>query len=37
VQVVTRGGKLSITWQGDGSPVLMTGPAISVFEGEIDL
>ncbi len=37
VHVVTRGGTLSITWHGDGSPVLMTGPAISVFEGEIDL
>ena len=37
VHVATRGGTLSITWQGEGSPVLMTGPAISVFEGEINL
>lgn len=37
VQVATRGGTLSITWQGEGSPVSMTGPAISVFDGEINL
>jgi diaminopimelate epimerase len=37
VQVITRGGTLSITWNGTGSPVLMTGPAITVFEGEINL
>ena len=27
VHVATRGGTLSITWQGEGSPVSMTGPA----------
>ncbi len=37
VHVATRGGTLSITWQGTGKPVLMTGPAISVFDGEINL
>ncbi len=37
VQVATRGGMLSIAWKGGDSPVMMTGPAISVFEGEIDL
>ncbi len=37
VHVATRGGTLSITWQGEGSPVTMTGPAISVFDGEINL
>jgi diaminopimelate epimerase len=37
VHVTTRGGTLSITWQGTGKPVLMTGPAITVFDGEIDL
>lgn len=37
VHVATRGGSLSITWQGEGSPVSMTGPAISVFDGEINL
>ena len=37
VHVATRGGVLDIAWAGDGAPVLMTGPAISVFEGEITL
>ena len=37
VQVATRGGVLNIAWAGESAPVLMTGPAISVFEGEIDL
>lgn len=37
VQVSTRGGELTIAWDGEGQPVRMTGPAVSVFEGEIDL
>ncbi len=37
VRVHTRGGDLSIAWAGPGKPVLMTGPAVSVFEGEIAL
>lgn len=37
VQVATHGGLLSISWAGGGSPVIMTGPAITVFEGEINL
>jgi diaminopimelate epimerase len=37
VNVATRGGLLSISWDGDGTPVLMTGPAITVFSGEINL
>ncbi|MEP6825749.1 MAG: diaminopimelate epimerase [Ramlibacter sp.] len=37
VDVETRGGLLTIEWAGQGSPVLMTGPAVTVFEGEIDL
>ena len=37
VNVATRGGTLSINWNGEASPVLMTGPAISVFAGEINL
>jgi diaminopimelate epimerase len=35
--VTTHGGDLSIAWAGDRQPVLMTGPAESVFEGEIEL
>ena len=37
VCVATHGGKLSIAWNGEDSPVLMTGPAISVFTGEINV
>jgi diaminopimelate epimerase len=41
VDVDTRGGRLTIEWQGatDGlaSHVFMSGPAETVFEGEIDL
>jgi len=37
VKVATRGGDLSIAWAGDESPVLLTGPAVSVFEGEIEI
>lgn len=37
VVVSTRGGELTISWQGHGEPVWMTGPAVTVFEGEIDL
>lgn len=37
VDVHTRGGVLTIAWAGGASPVLMTGPATTVFRGEIDL
>ena len=37
VRVRTRGGDLSIVWGGVGRPVLMTGPAVTVFTGEIEL
>jgi len=42
VDVQTHGGVLSIEWQGVAlndvsQPVWMTGPATSVFEGEIDV
>ena len=37
VQVTTHGGDLSIAWQGEGRPVFMTGPAETVFEGEIEI
>lgn len=33
VRVITRGGELRIEWRGDGSAVLMTGPAVTVYEG----
>jgi len=37
VDVQTRGGVLTIEWAGEGQPVLMTGPAVTVFEGEIEV
>ena len=37
VRVSTRGGDLSIAWAGTGQPVLMTGPAVSVFEGRVNV
>jgi len=37
VRVTTRGGDLTIAWGGSGQPVLMTGPAVTVFSGEIEL
>ncbi len=36
VDVKTRGGVLTIEWDGQG-PVWMTGPAVTVFEGEIEV
>jgi diaminopimelate epimerase len=38
VCVATRGGELSVRWDGHtGHPVFLSGPAVTVFEGEIDL
>ena len=37
VDVQTRGGLLSISWASDAAHVLMTGPATTVFQGEIDI
>jgi diaminopimelate epimerase len=34
VRVQARGGDLVIAWSGEGRPVQMTGPAVTVFEGE---
>ena len=33
VRVRARGGELLIAWAGDGRPVQMTGPAVTVYEG----
>jgi diaminopimelate epimerase len=35
VQVHLTGGTLNLEWQGEGQPVMMTGPAVTVYEGEI--
>ena len=37
VDVQARGGVLTIAWPDDDAPVFMTGPAETVFEGEIEL
>lgn len=37
VQVNMRGGDLTVRWEGEGQPVWMTGPAVTVFDGEIEL
>jgi len=41
VRVATRGGDLTVRWEGGendlGSPVWLTGPAVTVFEGEIEI
>ena len=34
IRVQTRGGELTIRWPGEGSPVIMKGPARTVFEGD---
>ncbi|RXZ42738.1 diaminopimelate epimerase [Crenobacter cavernae] len=36
VKVHTRGGDLTIAWAGPGQPVYMTGPAVTVFSGEVE-
>jgi diaminopimelate epimerase len=35
VNVDLPGGSLQITWAGEGHPVIMTGPATTVFEGTV--
>ncbi|HBH38148.1 MAG TPA: diaminopimelate epimerase [Curvibacter sp.] len=37
VDVQARGGVLTIEWAGEGQPVYMTGPATTVFQGEVDV
>ena len=36
VTVRLRGGSLNIRWQGEGHTLLMTGPATTVFKGQIN-
>ena len=37
VDVDMSGGRLTISWAGPGQSVMMTGPAIKVFDGEIEV
>ena len=37
VRVSMRGGDLVINWRGNNTSVIMTGPAVTVFTGEIEI
>ena len=37
VHVLAHGGALGVAWGGVGQPVMLTGPAITVFVGEIEI
>jgi diaminopimelate epimerase len=37
VDVQATGGTLTIQWAGGNGPVLMTGPATTVFSAEIEI
>ena len=37
VKVLLNGGELVVSWAGKGQPVLMTGPATTVYRGRIEL
>lgn len=37
VTVSALGGKLEVSWEGDNSPVWLSGPAKTVFEGKLTL
>ena len=37
VKVMLNGGELVVSWAGAGNPVMMTGPATTVYQGQIDL
>lgn len=37
VQVDTRGGRMIVRWEGPGKALWLTGPAVKVFEGKVEL
>ncbi len=37
VRVSARGGELSVAWDGLGQSVFLSGPAVTVFEGELEI
>ena len=37
VEVELNGGNLKITWAGEGEAIWMTGPATTVYEGQIEI
>tara|TARA_B100000959_G_scaffold83453_2_gene88834 strand:- start:1930 stop:2769 length:840 start_codon:yes stop_codon:yes gene_type:complete len=36
VKVIMPGGEMLVSWEGEGFPVLMIGPAVTVFEGIVE-
>lgn len=36
-QITLPGGSLQLSWEGEGKPVMMTGPATIVFHGQITI
>ncbi len=37
VDVALKGGHLKVSWEGEGAPVWMTGPATTVYKGQIEI
>ena len=37
VDIGLKGGHLTLSWDGEGEPVWMTGPATTVYEGNIEI
>jgi diaminopimelate epimerase len=37
VKVDMQGGSLTINWKGSGHPVMMKGPAVTLYEGDIEI
>lgn len=37
VDIEVKGGHLAVSWAGEGEPVWMTGPATTVYEGQINI
>jgi diaminopimelate epimerase len=37
VQVDLPGGRASVKWAGPGKSIWLTGPAVTVFEGHVDI
>jgi diaminopimelate epimerase len=37
LRVALRGGELELAWESDDAPVVLTGPAVEVFTGRIEL
>ncbi len=37
VDVTLPGGVLRVSWEGEGQPAYLTGPAVTIYEGSIDV